>query len=41
MVAGEGLDPGLVFGGPLAQQLFADRGSADNVSEKVHDDLGP
>src|SRR6516165_3689911 len=37
VIAGEGLDPLLVVGGSLAQQLLADHRSADDLSEEVHD----
>ena len=40
-IAGKGLDPLLVDGGPLAQNLFADDRNADNAAEEVHDLLGP
>jgi hypothetical protein len=35
MIAGEGLDPVLVFGRTLAQYLFAQHSNADDLSEKV------
>jgi hypothetical protein len=41
MIAGEGLDPVLVFGRTLAQYLFAQHSNADDLSEKVHHLFGP
>src|ERR1700756_445742 len=41
MIAGEGFHPGLVVGGPLAEDLLADRRNADHVAEEVHHLLGP
>ena len=40
MIAGEGFHPGLVVGGPLAQDLLADQRNADHLTEEVHDLLG-
>ena len=37
MIAGEGFHPGLVVGGPLAQDLLADHRNADDLTEEVHD----
>jgi len=36
MIAGEGFHPGLVVGGPLAQDLLADHRNADHLMEEVH-----
>jgi hypothetical protein len=36
MIAGEGFHPGLVVGGPLAQDLLADHRNADHLTEEVH-----
>jgi hypothetical protein len=41
MIAGEGLDPVLVFGRTLAQYLFAQHSNADHLSEKVDHLFGP
>ena len=41
MIAGEGFHPGLVVGGPLAQDLLADHRNADHLTEEVHHLLGP
>jgi hypothetical protein len=41
MITGEGLDPVLVVGRTLAQDLFAQDGNANDVLEKVHDLSGP
>src|SRR6516162_260864 len=41
MIAGEGFYPGLVVGGTLSEDLLADRGNADDVTEEVHHLLGP
>ena len=41
MIAGKGLDPVLVVGGPLAQQLLAHDRSSDDVAEEVDDLLRP
>src|SRR4029077_10424675 len=41
MIAGEGLDPVLVVGRSLAQDLFAEHRNANDVSEKVHHLFGP
>ena len=41
MIAGESFHPGLVVGGALAEDVFADRGNADDVAEEVHHLLGP
>src|SRR5580693_3649020 len=40
MIAGKGFHPGLVVGGPLAQDLLADHRNADHLTEEVHDLLG-
>ena len=40
MIAGKGFDPVLVVAGPLAQELFADHRSADDLAEEVHNLLG-
>src|SRR5438094_6727958 len=40
VIAGEGFHPGLVVGGPLAQDLLADDRNADHLTEEVHDLLG-
>ena len=40
MIAGKGFHPGLVVGSALAEDLFIDRGDADDVAEKVHHLLG-
>jgi hypothetical protein len=40
VIAGKGLDPILVVGGPLAQDLFADDRDTDHSAEEVHDLLG-
>ena len=37
MIAGEGLDPVLVVGGPLAQQLLTHRRSADHLAKEEYD----
>ena len=39
VIAGEGLDPLVVFGGALAQDLLGDRADAMHVAEEVHDVL--
>jgi hypothetical protein len=36
MIAGAGFHPGLIVGGALAEDLFADRDNADHVAEEVH-----
>src|SRR6185295_3894603 len=36
MIAGEGFHPGLVVGGPLAQDLLTDHWNADHLTEEVH-----
>src|SRR6266436_2423252 len=36
MIAGEGFHPGLVVGGPLAQDLLADHWNADHLTEEMH-----
>jgi hypothetical protein len=36
MIAGEGFHPGLVVGGPLAQDLLADHWNTDHLTEEVH-----
>jgi hypothetical protein len=41
MIAGEGLDPVLVVGRSLAQDLFAEHRNANDFSEKVHHLFGP
>src|SRR5215467_10651634 len=41
MVAGECLDPGLVVGGPLAQDLLAHYRDTEDLAEKVDDLLRP
>ena len=41
MIAGEGLDPVLVVGRSLAQDLFAEHRNANDLSEKVHHLFGP
>ena len=41
MVAGEGLDPGLVVGGPLAQDLLAHHRDTEDLAEEVDDLLWP
>jgi hypothetical protein len=40
VIAGEGLDPVLVIGGSLTQDLFAHHRSADDLAKEVHDLLG-
>src|ERR1700730_10092774 len=37
LIAREGFHPGLVVGGPLAQDLLADHRNADHLTEEVHD----
>ena len=41
MIVGVGVHPGLMVGGALAQDVFADRDNADDVAEEVHHLLGP
>ena len=41
MISGVGFDPGLIVGGALAEDVFADHRNADNVAEEVHHLLGP
>ena len=40
MIAGEGLDPVLVVAGPLAQELLAHHGGAEDLAKEVDDLLG-
>ena len=41
VIAGEGLHPVLVVGGPLPQDLFIGHGLADHLTEEVDDLFGP
>ena len=41
MIAGVGFHPGLIVGGALAEDVFADHRNADDVAEEVHHLLGP
>jgi hypothetical protein len=40
VIAGEGLDPVLIVGGPLAQKLLAHHRSSHDLAEEVDDLLG-